>query len=202
MRLFRFPSLCLSAALCLTGVTDSVLASGRALVVEGVAVAEQIDQSGHELVLNGAGQRTILGFPVYVAALYLPTREHNVAEVLGHDQPRQIRLTLQHEVGTERNLAALKNGLIANNSPAEMAAINADVDRFLGLLRPLHALPAGTVIVFDYQPQTGTRVLVGDRELGRIPGARFNLAVLRIWLGDDPIQASLKNALLGLDQPT
>jgi hypothetical protein len=32
-----------------------------------------------------------------------------------------------------------------------------------------------------------------------LPGKRFNRALMKIWLGEDPIQVSLKNALLGLN---
>lgn len=166
--------------------------------VDGHAVPEHATVAGHELVLNGAGLRTILGFHIYVAALYLPERHHDSADILGRDQPRRLRITLLHGVTTEQNLDALKGGLIANNSAAEMAAIQADVDRFLGLLRQVHELPAGTQIQFDYLPGWGTRVRVGEHDLGLVAGPRFNLAVLRIWLGDDPIQVSLKKALLGL----
>lgn len=198
----RSAYLLVAAVLACAGPAVCGRAAEQDVVVDGVAVSEQVDQAGRELVLNGAGPRTILGFPIYVAALYLPERLHSVADILGRDQPRQLRITLRHEVSTERNLNALKDGLIANNSPAEMAAINAEVDHFLALLRQFHSLPAGTTVMFDYQPASGTRILVGGKELGSIPGGRFNLAVLRIWLGDAPVQTSLKNALLGLDQLT
>jgi long-chain acyl-CoA synthetase len=32
---------------------------------------------------------------------------------------------------------------------------------------------------------------------GTIPGDAFNVALTRIWLGDKPVQADLKKALLG-----
>ncbi|WP_165873412.1 chalcone isomerase family protein [Parasulfuritortus cantonensis] len=169
--------------------------------VAGLNVPERADLAGHDLLLNGAGLRSILGFRIYVAALYLPDRAASAGAVLGRDTPRRLDITLLRDVGTERNLAALKDGLVANNSEADMAAIEGDLEHFFALLRQARELPAGTRIRFDYLPGEGTRVWVGEREFGRIPGARFELAILRIWLGDEPIQVSLKKALLG-DRPT
>lgn len=189
-------------ALVLAAALFAAPLSAQPVVVDGVAVADHAAVAGRGLVLNGAGLRTILGFHIYVAALYLPERVHSAADVLGRDLPRRMQVTLLRDVSTEQNLDVLKGGLIANNSAAEMAAIEADVSHFFALLGQVHALPAGTAIQFDYLPGQGTRLRVGERELGLIAGARFNEAVLRIWLGDDPIQLSLKKALLGQNQPT
>jgi hypothetical protein len=95
----------------------------------------------------------------------------------------------------------LKEGLIDNNSPAELEALRGEIARFMGLIRQVHEVPEGTVIQVDYQPGRGTRLSIAAHDLGVIPGERFNRALLRIWLGDKPIQISLKHALLGRDCP-
>lgn len=177
-------------------------AAAQDIAVDGVPLADRVTLSGHRLVLNGAGLRTIWGFHIYVAALYLPEKSRDPADVLSHDVPRRLQITLRRDATTEQNLDALKGGLIANNSSADLAAIDADVVHFLGLLRQMHEIPEGTVIRLDYQPGQGTQVRLGEKTLGTVPGERFNLAVLRIWLGEDPIQRSLKKALLGLETPS
>ena len=73
--------------------------------------------------------------------------------------------------------------------------------RVLALIQQVHEVPAGTAIRLDYLPGRGTHVRIGQRDLGVIPGERFNRALLKIWLGDNPIQLSLKKALLGQDSP-
>jgi hypothetical protein len=35
-------------------------------------------------------------------------------------------------------------------------------------------------------------------EKGLVEGAEVNRAVLKIWLGDDPVEKSLKKAMLGV----
>lgn len=173
------------------------LASSRALDVAGVPLPGQVSVAGCSLVLNGAGLRRILFTKVYVAALYLPERRHDTRAILDRDMPRSLRVTLLRDLSTDQNIEALKGGLIANNSPAELEAIQEEVARFLSFLKGVQEAPAGTVIHLDYVPGEGTRVGVNDRPLGTVPGRDFNRALLRIWLGDDPIQASLKKALLG-----
>ena len=47
-------------------------------------------------------------------------------------------------------------------------------------------------------PDTGTRITVNGQPKGAsIPGEDFYAAVLRIWLGDKPVDADLKKGLLG-----
>jgi len=167
----------------------------------GVNLSDQTVLNGQMLALNGAGVRTLFGFNIYVAALYLPYSMREAAHILDSNTPRRLQLTLLRDTSTEQNLNALKAGLLDNNSAAEMEAVKADVERFLGLIQQVAEVPAGTVIQLDYLPNTGTWARIGDRNLGLIPGARFNRAIMKIWLGSDPIQSSLKQSLLGLSGP-
>lgn len=182
-------------AACLLAGTG--VARGQDLNLSGVRVPEHTMLYGERLVLNGAGLRKFFGIGVYVAALYFPAPRRHAEGILGHDEPRSMQVTLLRSVSTEQNVEALKGGLEANNSADELAAIAPLVDRFLELLRQVRQVPAGTLVRLDYFPAKGTCVTVGDMTLGTIPGERFNRDMLKIWLGDDPIQMSLKSALLG-----
>jgi hypothetical protein len=177
-------------------------AHSREVSVGGVRLSDHTTLAGSDLVLNGAGLRRLFGFQVYVAALYLPDYHHDATGILGGDAPRRLQLTLLRDITTQQNLDALKDGLVANNSPSEIQAVSKEVTRFLDLLRQVDRIPAGTVIRLDYQPGVGTQLGVGNATLGTIPGERFNRALLKIWLGEDPIQVSLKRALLGQDRST
>lgn len=176
---------------------QSVPASARVVDVAGVHLTDRISVAGQPLVLNGAGLRRILFMKIYVAALYLPERHRDPRAILDRDRPRSLRVTLLRDLSTDENIAVLKDGLVANNSPAEVEAIQPELGRFLGYLQGVREVSAGTVIQLDYLPGQVTRVGVDDRPLGTVPGSAFNRALLRIWLGDDPIQTSLKDALLG-----
>lgn len=170
------------------------------LFVEQVPIRNRVTLDAHSLVLNGYGLRKLFGFKVYVAALYLPQPVNTPAQALAPNIPRRLEVTLLRDTTTEQNLGALKDGLEDNNTPEELEAIQEQTDRFFSLIRTVHEVPEGTRITLDYLPATGTRLSIAGRVLGTIPGERFNRAILKIWLGDHPIQLSLKKALLGLSR--
>jgi hypothetical protein len=169
--------------------------------VAGIEIAELASIASQKLQLNGFGVRKMFGFRVYVAALYLPEPLRSASQILESDLPRRLQITLLRDTSMEDNFDALKGGLLDNNSPAELDAIKREVDYFLAQIQTVHEVPTGTVIQLDYQPGKGTHTRVGNHDLGLVPGARFNRAVMKIWLGDKPIQLSLKQALLGRDAP-
>lgn len=55
----------------------------------------------------------------------------------------------------------------------------------------------GDEIILDYTPGQGTRVSIAGKDLGTIDGADFNRALLSIWLGANPVDEDLREALLG-----
>ena len=55
----------------------------------------------------------------------------------------------------------------------------------------------GGVILIDYLPGIGTRITINGVARATIPGEDFNRAMLRIWLGDRPVDGRLKRMLLG-----
>jgi len=55
----------------------------------------------------------------------------------------------------------------------------------------------GDIITLDYLPASGTRITVNGTGRGTIAGVAFNRALLKIWLGKDPLQDDLKKGMLG-----
>jgi hypothetical protein len=54
------------------------------------------------------------------------------------------------------------------------------------------------VLHIDWIPGTGTVCELNGKKLGEtVPDVAFYNAILRIWLGDKPVDRSLKTALLG-----
>ncbi len=184
-----------AAGLCLVFALASEQAWAEQRVVAKPEPHTRLD--GVDLVLNGAGLRNFLFLDVYVMALYLPQRMTDANAVLRHDLPRRVRISLLREFSAERDLEFLMNGLEANNTPTELAAIQVQLEHFLRLLRAMGTIAKGSVVQLDYLPNVGTRVWLNQRLLGTVAGAAFNRAILKIWLGDEPTQADLKRALLG-----
>ena len=171
--------------------------AAQAADVGGIKVEDKATVGGQELVLNGAGVRTRLLFKVYVGALYLPQKTSNVADIVGKNQPRRLTLILQRDISADQLLEALRAGLAENNSQADLDRIKGQVNEFSAIFKTVGEARAGQVIHIDYTPADGTRILLDGASKGTIAGEPFNKSLLLTWLGDRPVQESLKKAMLG-----
>ena len=81
---------------------------------------------------------------------------------------------------------------------AELAKLQPRIDDFRNAIIALKSTPAGSQIRLEWLPGSGTRLSVGNEARGKdIPGEDFYRALLRIWIGEKPVDTDLKNALLG-----
>ena len=183
-------------ATILFSLTLSVPFSALALEVKGVKVDETAQVGGNALVLNGAGVRTKMVFKVYVAALYLTQRQTDANTVISDTGNKRVSMHMLRELSSEKLLHGMNEGFEDNNSAAEMAAIDAQMKAFRQMMTSAKAVKEGDVIVLDLS-STGTQVSLNGKLLGVIEGAAFNQALLRVWLGAKPVDASLKKAMLG-----
>ena len=166
--------------------------------VQGVRLEERVKLGASELVLNGAGVRTRLIFKVYVGALYLPERKSGAAEVLAMKGPKRVSMTLLRELSAQQLIDALEDGIRANHSQTEIAALKERIDAFAAVMREIGSAKEKTVIALDFLPESGTRIAVDGAARGEpIPGEDFYAALLKIWLGGKPVDADLKKAMLG-----
>ena len=166
--------------------------------IAGVKVDERVQLGASELQLNGAGVRTRLVFRVYVGALYLTERKSGAAEVLALKGPKRVSMTLLRDLGARQLTDALEEGMRANHSEVEIAALKERLDALVAVMNEIGSAKEKTVITLDFLPESGTRLTVDGAVRGKpVPGEEFYAALLRIWLGDSPVDASLKKAMLG-----
>jgi long-chain acyl-CoA synthetase len=167
-----------------------------ALDVGGVKVDDRASVGGEQLVLNGAGVRTRVMFKVYVASLYLPAKTSDAAAVFAKG-PRRIQMNLLRTLAPDQLVDALTDGLKDNNSDAELAAVRAQTDQLMSIMRSFGEVKEGSVVTLDFVDGS-TVVGLNGTPRGTIPGDAFNKALTKIWIGDRPVQADLKKALLGV----
>jgi hypothetical protein len=168
---------------------------------EGVKIEERIyvAQGLPELRLNGVGvRRKLIVAKVYVAALYLQQKKTGVEAILSDTGPKRVAMhVMQDEITAEELIAMLHDGLAANNSAPELAPLEKRIRSLAGMIQQVGKVNPGGVILLDYLPGIGTRVTINRVPRITIPGEDFNRALLRIWLGDRPVDGRLKQALLG-----
>jgi hypothetical protein len=179
------------------GVCVALLLSVSVLAAEvgGVKLDDKTSLGGQDLVFNGAGVRTRVVFKVYVASLYLPQPAKDLQAVLAKG-PRRIQMNMLRTLSADQLVDALNEGLSENNTPAELSAVKAQVDQLASIMKAFKEVKEKDVVALDFI-DGGTRVSLNGEARGTIPGEAFNQALTRIWLGDKPVQADLKKALLG-----
>lgn len=175
-------------------------AAVSAAELEGYQLPEriQITKNGTELILNGAGVRMQSVVRVYVAALYLPARKDDGEAILRENQPSRVSLQLLREVTPEQVSSSINGALQETLTPEQRAPLERRLKEFNAILESFPVLKKGMQIVIDYLPQAGTTIRVNGETKGQIPGADFNRALLRTWIGERPRDTRLKNAMLGV----
>ena len=183
------------AALFAAGVHLPAMA---AVDVNGVSFDDTAKVAGKELKLNGAGMRTKFIIKVYAAGLYLPEKKNNVADILKQEGPRRVTIVMERDVSSETFSKAFMEGLNENVEKDERMRLVPQITKFGQVIGMVDSLKKGDVLHLDWLPGSGTQCELNGRKLGDpIPDLAFYNAVLRIWLGDKPVDRSLKPALLG-----
>jgi hypothetical protein len=176
-------------------------AAAQAAEVAGVLLADRVrlTDDGPELFLNGAGLRTKVIFKIYVAGLYLPEKKPTAAEVLALKGPKRVLLMILRELSAEQLVEALHDGLKFNASPDELARMKPQIAALDSIMLAAKKVDKGNSIAFDYLPASGTRITINGEVKGApIPGEDFYKAVLKIWIGEQPVELTLRDAMLGV----
>jgi hypothetical protein len=161
---------------------------------DGVTLPRQVEIDGHGLVLNGTATRKKFIVKVYVAGLYLPTRETDADRILAADEPRHLVMQFVHDVDKGKMCNAW-NEALENNTPDASPELKA---QFATLCSYMDDIKKGEQFAFTYLPGAGTRVTVKGVEKGTIEGKAFADALFKAWIGPHPGPGEgFKKQLLG-----
>lgn len=163
--------------------------------VAGVKFEERARVEGAELSLKGAGLRKRLFFQVYAIGLYVADAK---ADPIAQGGAKRVAIHMLRDVDAETFTQALVDGMRPNHDEAAMQGFAPRIERLSAIMREVKEAKEGMGIALDWVPGAGTRVAIDGRPAGApIEGEDFYAALLRIWLGEKPVQADLKQALLG-----
>jgi hypothetical protein len=164
--------------------------------IEGVRFADQVRSRDVTLQLRCAGLlRYKLFIKAYVAALYLGdgTATHDVLA----DVPKRLELNYFWSIAGADFGRAGDEILRRNVDEKTFATLRPRLDRINAWYRDVKP---GDRYSLTYLPGVGTQLAFNGSEIGMIDGADFAKAYFQIWLGDDPIDAKLREQLLGCDR--
>lgn len=165
--------------------------TGAAGEIEGVHFADETRIGGAPVPLQGVGLlRYRIFIKAYVAAFYA-AGPGGVEEPLER-APRRLEIEYFWPLGAEQFGVATREGMAANLSGEEMAALEPRIQRMNALYEDIEPGDRYALTFLDSR----TQLSKNGRTLGSIEGDDFGRAMFAIWLGDAPLSPGLKTQLL------
>jgi len=160
-----------------------------------VELPKSMEYQDTKLELNGQGTRVMVFVKIYESGLYLNSANNNAEEVINENSTMGIRLDVISSMLTADAMKkAIDKGFVKSTKD-NTQPIADQISRFMASLHG--AVEVGDVYEFIYQPESGLDVLKNSELIDTIAGLEFKKAFFGIWLSDDPVQKSLKRAMLG-----
>lgn len=179
----------------------AVLACGCAVAevtVSGVKYEETADVRGAKVQLNGAGVRYKAVFKVYTAGLYLTRKAGTPDEALAAPGAKRVSITMLREIDSSELGKLFSRGIEDNMDKAAFSKLIPGVMRMSQIFTDHKKLNPGDTFMIEWIPGTGTVITVQGKPQGEpFKEPEFFNALLRIWLGPNPADWKLKDALLG-----
>jgi hypothetical protein len=167
--------------------------------LKGIKVGETAMLGNQSLVLNGAGIRSKFIVDVYVVSLYLTHKLNTVEAVFSDKGAKRIELHMLRDVKSSLFYNGLNVSIMANQTEEDMKTLDPKVNELNNIIQSIPELKKDGTVVLDYWPGVGTKVVINGEAKGTIEGDDFYQALLKIWLGEHPVNRHLKEVLLGHD---
>ena len=155
----------------------------------------EIEYQGAKLTLNGYGTRVKFFMKVYAGSLYLEASSSNAEEILNSDAPMSIRIDVLSSLVTPDAMKTALNEGLEKSTGNNTGPIMKEINQLNSSLKS--EVGAGDFYEFTYLPDSGIHVLKNSNYIDTIPGINFKKAFFGIFLSSNPIQKSLKKAMLG-----
>ena len=166
--------------------------------VGGVKFENTLQVGSARLQLNGAGVRYKAVFKVYAAGLYLSARATTPEAVLSMPGPRLLQIVMLREIDGNELGKLFTKGMEQNAPREDFSKSITGIMRMSEVFSTRKKLAAGESFAVEWVPGTGTVILVNGKPSGEpVKEPEFYSSLMKIWLGNSPADAGLKDALLG-----
>ena len=184
---------------CLISLVVLIGLNASAAEVEGHRFDDRVRVADTDLVLNGIGFRAVLMFKAYAAALYMTEKADKPAGVLAVKGAKRIQIKMLLDVDAKEFSKAVNVGIPRNSTEEETAALKDRMDQFDLSIDAIGKIRKGDMVTLDFVPGKGLVFSLNGVVKGQpIAGADFYAGVLRIFVGDKPVDQKLKAGLLSL----
>ena len=178
-------------------VTVLAAATAGAKDMGSITMPDTLSGEGQDLILNGAGYRTKFFFKIYGCGLYTTHKEQDANKVILADEPMGVRMHFVFRKVSGKEMAEMLDKGFAKSTKGNTAPIKEQIDHLLALM-PENLL-RGDIVDLFYVPGRGIVCYINGKYTGEDPGLDFKQAVFGIWLGDEPVNETLKKQMLGIE---
>lgn len=180
-------------------MAESAMAQPAAAVeLAGVKYAPAANVGEAALQLNGAGIRYRFVVQVYTAGLYLAAKADTPEAVLAATGPKRLHVVMLRDIDASELGRLFTRGMQENAAKEEFSKSIPGTLRMADIFSAKKRLAKGETFSVDYLPGVGTQVLVNGKPASDpITEPEFFRALMGIWLGPNPADSGLKQALLG-----
>lgn len=186
---------------CMTGLAGLILSASvlsATVDVGGIKIEDTVDVQGSKLSLNGAGVRYRAIFKVYAAGLYAGKKVATPEELLAAPGLKRMSITLLRDIDSNELGKAFTKGFEENSPKSDMSKLIPGLIKMGQIFSDQKKMLAGENFTIDWVPGVGTIITVKGKPQGEpFKEPEFYAALMRIWLGPNPADDKLKDALLG-----
>jgi hypothetical protein len=196
------PSLVLAQASPPPTTPGALAASKRVVDVLGTKFDSEIALAGQRLQLNGAGVRFRAVFRVYAAGLYLAQKAETPEAVLGASGAKRLNIVMLRDIDANELGKLFTRGMEKNATREDFIKAIPGTIKMGEIFAAKKKLASGESFQVDWVPGQGTVILINGKPAAEpIKEPEFYSALMKIWLGKEPADANLKDALLGKVPP-
>jgi hypothetical protein len=136
----------------------------------------------------------------YAAGLYLAERARSTPQALAVKGPKRIQMKMLIEVEAKEFVKAFDGGMRRNHTPAEVEALAPRVAQFDRNIAAMGTVKKGDVVDLDFVPGTGVVLSRNGIVAGEpIAGEDLYVGLMKIYVGEQPVDKGLKAGLLGAE---
>jgi len=181
-------------------VASLLLASiaAPAAEIQGVKFEDSIRLADTRLELNGVGLRGVVFIKGYVAGLYVPQKSADAEALIQQKGPKRMLLHMLRRAEAHDFIDAFDHGLRKNLKEDQLLFMAPRMEQLSRTMTEVGTVNKGDVVALDLGADGSTRIAINGAVRGSaIAGPDFYSAILRIFIGERPVDQGLKKGLLG-----
>ncbi|MBL4799248.1 MAG: chalcone isomerase family protein [Oleispira sp.] len=176
--------------------------SSLALTIDGHEIPQLIPATSEhaELRLNGASMRILYGVvDTYIGKLYVENPRTDADELIAaNEYKRMVFQIVMKRISGRRIAKAMYDALQVNLTNEEAMLLETRLQLLVSMFDG--SLKRGQESYIEWVPDKGTRIVSNGEVKGIIPGKDLYDAILKIWIGDNPVGSRFKKQVLGLEE--